>query len=81
MAGLWTNPVIKLPNYWNLVIEMWKTGKNVILNNVDYLWKRINADILSDNISEVILSVAIKDANEVAICACVLSWWFNAAKN
>ena len=53
------------------MIEMWKRSKNVILNNVDYLWKRINADVLSDNISELIPSVTIKDANAVAICACV----------
>ena len=42
---------------------MWKRGKNVILNNVDYPWKRINVDVLSDNISEVIPSATIKDAN------------------
>ena len=41
---------------------MWKTGKNVILNNVDYLWKTIDKAILSDNISEVAPSVTIKDA-------------------
>ena len=32
---------------------MWKTGKNIILNNIDYLWKTIDTAILSDNISEV----------------------------
>ena len=42
---------------------MWKTGKNNILNNVDYLWKKINADDLSDNISEVIPRLTINDAN------------------
>ena len=50
---------------------MWKTGKNVILNNVDHLWKRINADVLSDNISEVIPSVTIRDVHAAAICACI----------
>ena len=50
---------------------MWKTGKNVILNNADYLWKTIDTATLSDNISEVVPSVTIKDANTVAICACV----------
>ena len=50
---------------------MWKTGKNVILNNVDYLWKTKDTTFLSDNISEVVLSATIKDANAVAICACV----------
>ena len=43
----------------------------VILNNVDYLCKGIKAGVLRGNISEVVLSVAIKDANTVAICACV----------
>ena len=51
---------------WNV-----EKGKNVILNNVDYLCKRIIVDVLSDNISEVIPSVTIKDASAVAICACV----------
>ena len=50
---------------------MWKTGKNVILNNVDYLCKGIKDEVLRGNILEVVLSVTIKDANTVAICACV----------
>ena len=50
---------------------MGKTGKNVTLNNVDYLWKTIDTTILSDNISEVVPSATIKDANAVAICTCV----------
>ena len=51
---------------WNV-----KNGQNVILNNVDHLCKAINAKVLSGNISEVVLGVTIKDANVVAICACV----------
>ena len=47
---------------------MWKTGKNIILNNVDYLWKTINTAVSSVNILE---GVTIKDANTVSICACV----------
>ena len=50
---------------------MWKAGKDVILNNVDYLWKTIDTAVLSDNISKVVSSVTIKDANAAAICACV----------
>ena len=49
---------------------MWKTCKNVILNNVEYLCKGISAKALSGSISEVALSVT-KDANSVAICAYV----------
>ena len=45
--------------------------QNVILNNVDYLCKGIKAEVLRGNISEVVLSVTIKNANTVAICACV----------
>ena len=51
---------------WNV-----EKGQNVILNNVDYLWKGINAKVLSGNISEVVLSVTIKDENTVAICTCI----------
>ena len=29
MAGLWTYPTLRLSNCWNLVIEMWKTGKTL----------------------------------------------------
>ena len=51
----------------------WKVEnrQNVILNNVDYLFKGIKAKVLRGNISEVVLSVTIKDANTIAICACV----------
>ena len=49
---------------WNV-----ENRQNVILNNVDYLFKGIKGDVLRDNISEVVLSVTIKDANTVAICA------------
>ena len=45
--------------------------QNVILNNVDYLCKGIKTEVLRGKISEVVLSVTIKDANTVAICACV----------
>ena len=45
--------------------------QNVILNNVDYLFKWIKAEVFKGNISEMVVSVTIKDANTVAICACV----------
>ena len=45
--------------------------QNVILNNVDYLFKGIKAEVLRANISEVVLSVTRKDAETVTICACV----------
>ena len=45
--------------------------QNVILNNVDYHCKGIKAETLRGNFSEVVLSVTIKDANTVAICAYV----------
>ena len=45
--------------------------QNVILNNVDYFCKGIKDEVLRGNILEVVLSVTIKDANTVAICACV----------
>ena len=51
---------------WNV-----ETRQNVILNNVDYLCKGIKDEVLRGNILEVVLSVTIKDANTVAICACV----------
>ena len=51
---------------WNV-----ENRQNVILNNVDYLYKGIKADVLSGNISEVVLGVTKRDANTVAICACV----------
>ena len=44
---------------------------NVILNNVNYLCKGMKAKVLRGNLSVVVLSVTIKDANTVAICACV----------
>ena len=51
----------------------WNVGnrQNVILNNVDNLCKGIKAKVLKGDISEVVLSVAIKDANTAAICTCV----------
>ena len=51
---------------WNV-----ENRQNVILNNADYLCKGIKAEVLIYNISGVVLSVTIKDANAVAICACV----------
>ena len=51
---------------WNV-----ENRQNVIFNNVDYLRKGIEVEVLRGNISEVVLSVTIKDANSVAICACV----------
>ena len=71
MADLWTYLLLRLSNCWNFVNEMWKQGQNVILNNVDYLCKGIKDEVLRGNILEVVLSVTIKDANTVAICACV----------
>ena len=60
--------VFKLSKFceWNV-----ETRQNVILNNVDYLCKGIKDEALRGNILEVVLSVTIKDANTVAICACV----------
>ena len=51
---------------WNV-----ENRQNIILNHVDYLCKGIKAEVLWGNISEVVLSVTIKNANTVAICACV----------
>ena len=51
---------------WNV-----ENRQNVILNNVDYLCKGIKGDVLWGNISEVVLSVTIKDTNTFAICASV----------
>ena len=45
--------------------------QNVILNNVDYLCKGIKDEVFRGNILEVVLSVSVKDANTIAICACV----------
>ena len=53
-------------SYWNV-----ENRQNVILNNVDYLCKGIKDEVLRGGILEVVLSVTIKDANAVAICACV----------
>ena len=36
--------------------------------------------VLSGNISEVALSVPIKDANSVAICAAMAGWWLKMLK-
>ena len=52
---------------WNV-----ENRQNVILNNVDYLCKGIKDEVLRGTISEVVLSVIIKDANTLAICACVV---------
>ena len=54
--------------------------QNVILNNVDYLCKGIKAEVLRGNISEVVLSVTIKDANTVEIWACVAELMISNAK-
>ena len=51
---------------WNV-----ENRQNVILNNADYLCKGIKAEVLRGSIWEVVLSVTTKDANTVAICACV----------
>ena len=59
---------------------MWKTGKNVIFDNVDYLWKTKDTAILSDNILDVVPSVTIKDANAVAIYTCVAELMIKNAK-
>ena len=58
-----------------------ENGQNVILNNVDYLCKVIKDEVLRGNILEVVLSVTIKDANAVAICACVAELMISNAKN
>ena len=50
---------------WNV-----ENRQNAILNNVDYLCKGIKDGVLRGNILEVVLSVAIKDANTDVICAC-----------
>ena len=54
--------------------------QNVILNNVDYFCKGINPEVLRGNISEVVLSVTIKDTNTVAIYACVAKLMIWSAK-
>ena len=54
---------------WNV-----ENRQNVILNIVDHLCKGIKAKVLKVTFSEVVLNVTIKDANTVAICACV---WFD----
>ena len=51
---------------WNV-----ENRQNVKDVNVDYLFKGIKAKVLRANISEVVLSVTRKEANTVAICACV----------
>ena len=48
---------------WNV-----ENRQNIILKNVDYLCKAKKAKVLRGNISEVVLSVTITDANTVAIC-------------
>ena len=61
---------------WNV-----ENRQNVILNNVDYLCKGIKDEVLRGNILEVVLRVTIKDANAVAICACVAELMIWNAKN
>ena len=61
---------------WNV-----ENRQNVILNNVDYLCKGIKGEVLRGNISEVVLSAAIKNANTVSICACVAELMIENAKN
>ena len=61
---------------WNV-----ENRQNVILNNVDYLCKGIKDEVLRGNILEAVLSVTIKDANAVAICACVAELMIENAKN
>ena len=57
-------PYIEAFKLLKLLIEMWKTGKMLFLiPNADYLCKGIKAEVLRGNISEVVLSVTIKDAN------------------
>ena len=68
----------KLLKFSDLNVE---NRQNVILNNVDYLCKGIKDKVLRGNILEVVLSVTIKDANTVAICACVAELMILRAKN
>ena len=58
-----------------------KNRQNVILDNVDYLCKGIKDEVLRGSILEVVLSVTIKDANTVAIRACVAELMIYNAKN
>ena len=55
--------------------------QGVILYNVDYLYKGINAKVLSGNMSEVVLRVTMKYANIAAICACLAELMIQNAKN
>ena len=71
MVGLWTYPTLRLSNCWKFSDWNVENRQNVILNNVDYLCKGINDEVLRGNILEVVLSVTIKDTNTVAIRACV----------
>ena len=64
MAGLWTYPTLR-------PFKLFQNRQNVILINVDDLCMGKNAKALSGDISEVVLSVSIKDENTVAICVCV----------
>ena len=60
---------------WNV-----ENMQSVIFNDVDNLCKGIKDKVLRGNILEVILSVTIKDANKVAICACVAELMISNAK-
>ena len=61
------NEAFKLLKFsdWNV-----ENRQNIILNNVNHLCSGIKTEVLRGNISEVVLSVTMKDANTVAICAC-----------
>ena len=50
---------------------MWKTGKTSFWIMLIIIKVGIKDEVLRGNILEVVLSVTIKDANTVAICACV----------
>ena len=71
-----------LSNCWNSDWNV-ENRQNVILNNVDYLCKGINAKVLSGSISEVALSVTKKKkkVNPVAICASAAELMIENAKN
>ena len=50
------------------------------MNNVDYLCKGINAEVLRGTISKVVLSIKMRYANAVAIYACVAELMMQNAK-
>ena len=74
MAGLWNFPaLISLHPFQTIEIlwlKCWKQAKC----NFELCWlilQGVSAKVVSGNIPDVVLSVTIKDANAVAICACV----------